>query len=84
MGWSFGTDARPIRLPSLRRHDPDQVRRVAASAASQSLWRDTPENASTLRRRDAPSTPKSKVKIVRPKAKRELHREGARIAMQAR
>jgi hypothetical protein len=32
------------RVPSLRRHDPDQVRRVAASAASQSLARDTPEN----------------------------------------
>src|SRR5216683_2282630 len=33
-----------VRAPSLRRHDPDQVRRVAASAASQSLGRDSPEN----------------------------------------
>jgi hypothetical protein len=40
-------------VPSLRRHDPDQVRRVAASAASQPLERDTPENAgeTTLRGR---------------------------------
>jgi hypothetical protein len=40
-------------VPSLRRHDPDQVRRVAASAASQPLKRDTPENAdeTTLSRR---------------------------------
>ena len=42
-----------VRVPSLRRHDPDQVRRVAASAASQPLKRDTPENAreTTLQRR---------------------------------
>jgi len=36
--------AKAAHVPSLRRHDPDQVRRVAASAASQPLKRDTPEN----------------------------------------
>jgi hypothetical protein len=56
MAGLLGRRARPelssvcgrIRVPSLRRHDPDQVRRVAASAASQSLTRDTPENAERL------------------------------------
>src|SRR5471032_1670007 len=38
-----------VRVPSLRRHDPDQVRRVTASAASQPLARDTPENGPNLR-----------------------------------
>src|SRR4051812_14785703 len=35
-------------VPSLPRHAPDQVHRVAASAASQSLERDPPENGWTL------------------------------------
>jgi hypothetical protein len=44
---------RSAHVPSLRRHDPDQVRRVAASAASQPLTRDTPENGAQTTPRGA-------------------------------
>src|SRR5690606_9285149 len=37
-------DTPHVRFPSLRRHDPDQVRRVAGSPASQPLERGPPEN----------------------------------------
>ena len=39
---------------SLRRHDPDQVRRVRASALSQSLKRDPPENGADFKLWRAP------------------------------
>ena len=40
--------ALPVMIPSLRRHDPDQVRRVRGLPLSQPLERDSPENMAPI------------------------------------
>ena len=45
-GREAGASLAPV--PSLRRHDPDQVRRIAGLPASQPLRRGPPENASSV------------------------------------